>query len=58
MAWPHLTRDLDRAVRDAEPCMCGALDCRACRGGAAEVDEEDEIETEPDDDIGEDEQRF
>lgn len=25
-----------------EPCMCGALDCRACRGSAAQADDDDD----------------
>ena len=24
-----------------EPCLCGALDCRACRGSAAQADDDD-----------------
>ena len=24
-----------------EPCLCGALDCRACRGSAAQTDDDD-----------------
>ena len=25
-----------------EPCLCGALDCRACRGSAAQADDDDD----------------
>ena len=27
-----------------EPCLCGALDCRACRGSAAQADDDDDDE--------------
>ena len=28
-----------------EPCLCGALDCRACRGSAAQADDDDDDAT-------------
>ena len=28
-----------------EPCLCGALDCRTCRGSAAQADDDDDDAT-------------
>ena len=33
-----------------EPCLCGALDCRACRGSAAHADDDDDEDYEQRDD--------
>ena len=32
-----------------EPCLCGALDCRACRGSAAQADDDDNDDDRRDD---------
>ena len=34
-----------------EPCLCGALDCRACRGSAAQADDDDDDERRDDYDM-------